>query len=177
LPFPPPARALCHGPFARFTEEAGREADLPAQHQKAQEDPRFPHPDADARRARGAAFPPVARPEAALGLIWRIRDRATFAALARAPRRRVGPISVRHVAGDAGVPPRVAYAVGRRVGSAVDRNRIRRRLRAAVTQCASELAPGGAYLLEADRAVLSIAFTELRRAVADAVRAESGASR
>jgi ribonuclease P protein component len=84
---------------------------------------------------------------------------------------------VRHVVGDPSVPPRVAYAVGRRVGSAVDRNRIRRRLRAAVSQCAGELAPGGAYLLEADRAVLTTAFAELRGAVATAVGAESRAPR
>jgi ribonuclease P protein component len=63
------------------------------------------------------------------------------------------------------------------VGPAVDRNRIRRRLRAAVRECTTDLAAGGAYLLEADRAVLSTAFTDLCDAVAAAVRAVSGASR
>ena len=63
-------------------------------------------------------------------------------------------------------PPRVAYAIGRRVGSAVDRNRIRRRLRGAVAGCRDDLVPGGAYLFDAERAVLTVAFTDLSAAVA-----------
>jgi ribonuclease P protein component len=47
------------------------------------------------------------------------------------------------------------------VGSAVDRNRVRRRLRAAVSACADELAGGAAYLFEAERSVLTLGFTEL----------------
>ncbi len=47
-------------------------------------------------------------------------------------------------------PPRVAYSVGRRVaGGAVSRNRVRRRLRAAVRECAPELEVGHAYLVSA----------------------------
>jgi ribonuclease P protein component len=154
-----------------------READVPAQHQETQEDPRFPHPYADTRWARRAAVAPDAWPEAALGLIWRIRDRATFAALARAPRRRVGPISLRCVPGDPTCPARVAYAVGRKAGSAVDRNRIRRRLRAAVAESAASFAAGSAYLLEADRTVLTTPFDDLCVAISAAVRASSGAAR
>src|SRR5205814_1232199 len=47
-------------------------------------------------------------------------------------------------AASAGGLPRVAYAVGRKVGAAVVRNRLRRRLRAAVTDLAPMLAPGAA---------------------------------
>jgi ribonuclease P protein component len=155
-----------------------READVPAQHQEAQEDARFPHANADTRGARRTAVAPDAWPEAALGLIWRIRDRATFVALARAPRRRVGPISLRYVPGDPTAPARVAYAVGRKAGSAVDRNRIRRRLRAAVAGSAAAFAAGGAYLLEADRAVLTTPFDDLCVAVSSAAHASSsGAAR
>jgi ribonuclease P protein component len=56
------------------------------------------------------------------------------------------------------------------VGSAVERNRIRRRLRAAIAGCRPDLAPGGAYLFEADRSVLTMPFDELRDAVATLVR-------
>ena len=58
-------------------------------------------------------------------------------------------------------PPRVAYAVGRRVGGAVARNRLRRRLRAVVAAAAPRLAPG-AYLVSAgpDLAALSPADLE-----------------
>ena len=125
-------------------------------------------------RTRGgqsrASGPPSPWPEAALGLIWRVRDRATFEALARAPRHRVGPVSLRCSHSGSADPPRVAYAIGRRVGSAVDRNRIRRRLRAAVAACADDLAEGGAYLFDAERAVLSIGFNDLSVAVASLIQ-------
>ena len=44
-------------------------------------------------------------------------------------------------------PPRVAYAVGRKAGGAVARNRVRRRLRAATRAHAIEFEPGRAYLV------------------------------
>lgn len=43
-------------------------------------------------------------------------------------------------------PPRLAYVVGRRVGTAVDRNQVRRHLRAAAADLAPDLA-SGAYLV------------------------------
>jgi ribonuclease P protein component len=46
-------------------------------------------------------------------------------------------------------PPRVAFAVGRSVGTAPLRNRVRRRLRALAQAHAGELAPGW-YLIGAD---------------------------
>ena len=55
----------------------------------------------------------------------------------------------------------MAYAIGRRVGSAVVRNRIRRRLRAAVALQADDLVPGGAYLLSADPGAMTQPFSEL----------------
>jgi ribonuclease P protein component len=44
-------------------------------------------------------------------------------------------------------PPRVAYAVGRRAGGAVARNKVRRRLRAATRAHSGEFEPGRAYLV------------------------------
>jgi ribonuclease P protein component len=44
-------------------------------------------------------------------------------------------------------PARVAYAVGRRAGGAVERNRIRRRLRHVVTAHAPRLRPDWQYLV------------------------------
>jgi ribonuclease P protein component len=60
------------------------------------------------------------------------------------------------------------------VGSAVDRNRVRRRLRAAVSACADELVAGGAYLFEAERSVLTVGFTELRSSVRLLISRASG---
>lgn len=71
--------------------------------------------------------------------------------------------------GDDG-PPRVAYAVGRRAGGAVVRNRIRRRLRAVVCEAAAELAPGS-YLIGAGTAAATLPYDELRATVTEALRA------
>jgi ribonuclease P protein component len=56
----------------------------------------------------------------------------------------------------------VAYAIGRRFGTAVERNRARRRLRAAIALDAALLLPGGAYLVAADRAIMTLPFPTLR---------------
>ena len=56
-------------------------------------------------------------------------------------------------------PPRVAFAVGRRVGGAVVRNRLRRRQRELAR--ASAL-PGGAWLVSAGPAAATASFSELR---------------
>ena len=90
-------------------------------------------------------------PRQPLRLIWRVRDRAMFRALARGRRRRSGVLEVSAVVlGPATEPPRVAYAVGATSGDAVVRNRVRRRLRAAVREhtpiCCE---PGSGYLVRA----------------------------
>ena len=61
-----------------------------------------------------------------------------------------------------GGPPRVAYAVGRHVGTAVVRNQVRRRLRAVVQAEASSLAPAHAYLVQASPQAVSCTYSELQ---------------
>ena len=78
-------------------------------------------------------------------------------------------------------PPRVAYAVGRSVGNAVTRNRVTRRLRAAVTDlehtsldadgAASESLVGGAWLFRAGRDAGDRSYDGLRRDLQRAVHA------
>ena len=126
-------------------EEAIREEDLPTQHPTSGPAPRVSAPHVDQGRPSHSSCPSPARPCPAIGLIWRIRDRATFTALARQGRRASsGPLTLVYLAEIAGTvdksgnstldsgadPPRVAFAVPRAVGSAVVRNRVRRRLRA-----------------------------------------------
>ena len=137
-----------------------REAHVPAEHQKAQEATRVPVAYAIPRRSGGAQGPTPARPHAPVGLIWRVRDRATFAALARAERHVQGPITVRVVPGKAEGPARVAYAVSG-AGNAVARNRLRRRLRAAVGSTEADLLDGDAYLVSARREALTMPFDTL----------------
>ena len=57
-------------------------------------------------------------------------------------------------------PPKVAFAVGRRVGGAVVRNRVRRRLRALAR--ASAL-PGGVWLVSGSTGVGEASFADLER--------------
>jgi ribonuclease P protein component len=54
----------------------------------------------------------------------------------------------------------VAYAVGG-TGNAVARNRLRRRLRAAVARVETQLRDGGAYLVSARREALTMPFDAL----------------
>ena len=139
-----------------------REAHVPTQQPEAQEDPRFPAPHADARRPRGAEGPAGSGPQAPVRLIWRVRDRATFDALGRVPVLRRNGLWLRSVrTGPQDSPPRVAYAVGRRIGNAVQRNRLRRRLREAVLVARCELEPGRAYLLGARPETVAMPYREL----------------
>ena len=105
------------------------------------------------------------------GVVWRITDRATFADLrARGRRGRAGPVTVTWLPDDRSVPPRVAYAVGRRVGNAVARNRLRRRLRHVVAGVVPSLAPG-AYLVGAGPGATRLSSGELRASVCTALNA------
>jgi ribonuclease P protein component len=89
------------------------------------------------------------------------------------PRRRRGPLSLRYLPSDDDA--RVAYAVGRSAGGAVQRNRIRRRLRAAIADLERDgrLAPG-AYLVGAGAAAMTMPAAELASALERLV-AEAGA--
>jgi ribonuclease P protein component len=148
-----------------------READLPAEPAEAQQEARISSADADPRgpqRAEDAAPP---RPRPAVSLIWRVRGHGTFRDLARAPSRRHGALGARLLPGDPGRPPSVAYSVPRAVGGAVERNRLRRRLRAAVRTVAPELEPGGRYLVSAGPAVKELSPTELEDALRAVLRA------
>ena len=83
---------------------------------------------------------------------------------------RRGPITVTWLEGPPGRPPRVAYAVGRRAGGAVVRNRIRRRLRAVIRDVGAELRPGD-YLFGSTAPAASLPYGELRASVCQALAA------
>ena len=103
--------------------------------------------------------------------VWRLSGINRFAALRRTRyRARSGPIRVSWVPGPAGSPPCVAYAIGKRVGPAVVRNRLRRRLRAVFVDAAP--APGD-YLVACDPDAASVPFSDLKVLVSKALAALS----
>ena len=71
----------------------------------------------------------------------------------------------------ASAPPRVAYAIGRAAGNAVERNRARRRLREAVRGAGTELEAGRAYLFGAGREVVTMPYADLAATVERLLRA------
>jgi ribonuclease P protein component len=70
----------------------------------------------------------------------------------------------------------VAYAITRKVGSAVVRNRVRRRLRALNRELASRMRPG-AYLMTARAEAASMPYDQLRQSVISALDALSADDR
>jgi ribonuclease P protein component len=122
------------------------EATVPAEQSAPGQAPRVPAPDVDAggsRHHQGAARqgsrPPV-RLSGPVRDIRPISDRATFLALHRARRVRRGLLSVAWLEDGRPPPARVGYAISRKVGGAVVRNRLRRRLRELARR--SDLAAG-----------------------------------
>jgi len=81
-------------------------------------------------------------------------------------------VSVTFTRADAPLQPKVGYAVGRRVGPAVARNQLRRRLRAVVREVEEELRPG-AYLVSAAREANGLSYEDLKTKVARAMASAS----
>lgn len=109
----------------------------------------------------------------------RLTRRADFLA-AREGVRVHGPAFVLQARprGDA-APARLGLTVSRKVGSAVERNRVRRRLRATATSIdATCVRPGYDYVIVGRRAALTYPFGRLAEDLADAFRrATRGKSR
>jgi ribonuclease P protein component len=155
-------------------EEAKGEAHVSTQQPAASQAARLSGADANPRRAGHRPGTAPEGPFPLVGLIGRISDRATFDALRRDGRRaRREPVTVLFLP-EAGAGAdgdvRVAYSVGRRVGTAVDRNRVRRRLRAAMRDVDRERGglSSGAYLVVARPEAGNTAYTELKRSLGEA---------
>lgn len=159
---------------SRPLEESPVEAYLSTQCPEAVEATRLPQTDVLPRRSGCDSVPSAQGPTPVVGLIWRLRDRRTFGELHTVGHRATrGSVTALWLPGSP--PPRVAFAVGRPVGNAVTRNRVKRRLRAAVTALdASETGlPGGAWLFRARPDAAQRPYDRLRgdlEAVVEAAR-------
>lgn len=114
--------------------------------------------------------------------LWRVTDRSAFQVIRKTGRRaRSGPLTVSWLPPtptQEADPPRAAFAIGRSVGGAVVRNRIRRRLRAALRGLVvEERLPRGSYLLGGDAELASLPWPALQSALADAVTTATGTDR
>ena len=108
-----------------------------------------------------------------------MRRRSDFLA-ARRGERRGGPWFSLEVLdrGSPDAPPRLGLTVTKKVGNAVVRNRIRRRLREAVrTEVARDMAPGHDYVVVARAEVGTMPFEALVEALRQRVRQASGEGR
>ena len=146
------------------------EATVPAEQPAPGQAAWLPAPDVDQGRPRHSPRSAGQRPGQTVGLIWRVRGRAEFDQFRRGQRGRSGPVTVTFVP-EAGLVPKVAYAIGRKVGPAVVRNRLRRQLRSVMASL--DLSPGR-YLVSPNPAATELVFDELRAALAEAAHAAAG---
>src|SRR5579864_1369838 len=162
--------------------EACREADLSTGQARAQAPTRLSDPNGYQGRTQGGECSPDARPQAAervtgrcagldVGAMERLRHRSDFllaAAGASAPT--AGFVVQRRDRGDGG-PPRVGFTVSRKVGGAVERNHVRRRLREIVRlSAAAGFGAGSDYVVVGRRAALALPFARLAADLSGALR-------
>ena len=146
-----------------------REAYLSAQQPPPSPQARLSRPHEHPCRPCRVEVPSRQGPRPTLGLIDRIRHRDAFARLRRnGVRVRADPLWCSFVPDPDVVPPQLAFAIGRAVGSAVDRNRLRRRLREILGTC--DL-PSGLWLIGATPLVGEHSFAQLENAVRELVLA------
>jgi len=105
-------------------------------------------------------------------------SQATFQALRRPDgRARRGPLAVRWVRLPGhGDEVQVSYAISKRCGNAVRRNRIRRRTKSAIS-LVSQGIPAGAYLITTEAEVATMNFQELTDQLSSALALAAGGSR
>jgi len=163
-------RVIDRRPAAACGEKT-READLPTKQIGAQAPARLPRPHGDHGRPQGDRGPAGAWPQASQRLnpaargrvpMERLRQRADFVAAAGG--RKVATAAfVLQVLGRADDGPiRVGFTVSKKVGTAVERNRVRRRLKSILGRLAAgRLRSGHDYVLIGRRAALQLSFDRM----------------
>jgi len=102
----------------------------------------------------------------------RLRKREQFIAARRGQKRRGRLFLIEVLERGDGALPRVGFTVTKKVGNAVVRNRVRRRLREAVrVHAAREMSPGHDYVIVGRQEVLAEPFDRLAAELTRRVRA------
>jgi ribonuclease P protein component len=100
-----------------------------------------------------------------------LRKRAEFLNVRRGEKRRGPLFLVETLARDDKEPPRVGYTVTKKAGNAVQRNRIRRRLKEAVrVHAADDMAAGSDYVIVGRSEVLSAPFDFIKAELSKRLR-------
>jgi ribonuclease P protein component len=94
--------------------------------------------------------------------------RLALEGLRHASAARSGPLTVSWLPDPSAMPPALAFAIGKRVGNAVVRNRLRRRLREAARRL--EDLPPGLYLIRVKPNATALSFQEITTNLSRAVR-------
>lgn len=116
------------------------------------------------KRSATEAPPP---PTSASGVIPTLKRRGEFLRVAKGQRRNGGAFSLQ-AAPAAKAFARVGYTVTKATGNAVERNRIRRRLRAAVRVVCADI-PVADFVIVARRGTLTAPFPDLTAGIAGAM--------
>ena len=109
----------------------------------------------------------------------RLKRRSDFRAVAGAGTRVYASAFILQAsAQDKAGPPRVGFTVSKQVGNAVERNRVRRRLRELIRLAPqAALSAGHDYVLIGRRAALKVAFDAMMKELGGALRRVHGASK
>lgn len=179
----PPGILRCWTLDASFGD-CCEQADVPAEQPAPGEDARLSGEDAYSSGARDHRGATEQGPLRALCLSpvlparHRMRRRADFTTAVRRGRRSAsGRIVIHLAAGDAANPALVGLVVPRAVGGAVDRNRVKRRLRAVLSQQVRVMPAGSLVVVRALPGAAGASFGRLREDLEAALRrATRGAS-
>lgn len=158
----------------RPLKDAAHETHVPAEQACPQAPPWVPRPDGDQGRAQGRPAPPLQGPQAAVGLtsplisgerpkLIFLRKRADFLAAQTGERAQSKSfLLVRRRRNDAEPSIRAGFTVTRKLGKAVVRNRIKRRLRAAArAMLAAQAEAGCDYVFIARAAAYDRTYVDL----------------
>ena len=175
------SRAASSFPTAQSPEKLKREADLSTEQACAQAPSRVPRAHGDQGRTQGVVGASGARTQAALGLIAakgphiasmeRLRERADFLAAASGIKASAAAFVLQSRNRRDQGPARFGFTVSKKVGNAVERNRVRRRLREIVRHSEKDrMQSGYDYVLVGRRAALTLPFDRIAQDFEGALR-------
>jgi len=132
--------------------------------------PQSATPQSAAPQSTKSAFAPDSRPAASShGCEWRLHKHADYQRVYQASRKQFSTSMTFFVASrpaeNAGAGPRVGITAGKVLGKAVERNRIKRRMRAAIVSNLDALHAAVDVVLHPKRSVLTAEWAALRNEV------------